>query len=400
MTEANPLVAGAGPDGGAFTGVDSVDSGFSGGGIFENAEKTVSDAAGGEASAFTMGVDIASTGLDLLGTAMDPLGALASAGVGWLIEHIGFLHEGLDKLAGDPEDVTAKSQTWKNISQSLQDAAQGYRGSARQTTACWTSSAGQAYQASATGFERSIQGAAGHANSAASAMTVAAGLVGVERGLIRDMISGFVGGLIAKAIAALATSWCSFGASVAAFIADTVVEATALTGKITSKIAALVSKLGRLGREFEESAQALGKMGRALEQAAVKLDQAAGTIGRSGGQLAGNIRQMAPAAPHIGDGGGSGGFRHVVEQNITQPHAFDLSNYRPTAFEPGWNNADSVKVGMSGLGGVSGQLDSSEEARQDYDESHPGGVEAANDQAPPYDPTPTMRPAPAAKDAG
>jgi hypothetical protein len=336
---------------------------------------------------------------------MDPLGALASAGVGWLIEHIGFLHEGLDKLAGDPEDVTAKAQTWQNISKSLQDAAHGYQASAQQTKACWTSSAGQAYQASAAGFERSIQGAAGHASSAATSMTVAAGLVGVERGLIRDMISGFVGGLIAKAVAALATSWCSFGASVAAFIADTVVEATALAGKITSRIATLVSKLGKLGREFEESAQSLGKLGRELEQAAVKLDRAAGSMGRSGGQTAGRIRQMAPDAPNghenyetamrsFVDGATSPGTYKSIRSNATAPHAFDLKNYRPAHFEPGWNNADSVKLGSSALGGTSGQMHNDEQAQQDYDKSHPGGVEAAEEQAPPYDPTPHMGPAP------
>src|SRR5256885_794399 len=73
----------------------------SGAGIFNDVATTVKDFADGDWSKAAM--DVATDGLDLLGAAMDPLGTLASAGVGFLIEHISFLKEGLDKLAGNPE---------------------------------------------------------------------------------------------------------------------------------------------------------------------------------------------------------------------------------------------------------------------------------------------------------
>ena len=48
-----------------------------------------------------IGFAASAVALDSLDAAMDPLGALGSAGVGWLIEHVEFLHEPLDWLAGE-----------------------------------------------------------------------------------------------------------------------------------------------------------------------------------------------------------------------------------------------------------------------------------------------------------
>lgn len=402
----NPLVATADQPDGAFTNFDDVNKGFTGAGIFGNASQTVADATSGKASTFTLAVDGVTNGLDLLGMAMDPLGSLASAGVGWLIEHISFLHEALDKLAGDPDAVTAKAQTWKNVSQSLQQTAEGYQQSAAKLEATWPSSAGQAYQASASGFCKTVQGAAGHASSAGTTMTVAAALVGAERGLIRDMISGFVGELIVKALAALATSWCSFGGSVAALIADTVIEATALAGKITSRIGKLVGKLGKLAKEFGDSAGKLARMGQALEKAAAKLDRAAATIGRAGGKAAGKVKQFGRGANDAGKGFEQyenfmkntvdrvhSGTYDAIKNHVTGGEGTNLNNYRPSNFHPQWNTADTVKAGSGVAGGASGEIGATGDAQQNWDKAHPGGISAANAQAKPYESTPSMRPA-------
>src|SRR5437764_1864307 len=50
--------------------------------------------------------------MDALAFVMDPFGSILAAGVGWLMEHVGPLKEALDALAGDPDQITAHSETW------------------------------------------------------------------------------------------------------------------------------------------------------------------------------------------------------------------------------------------------------------------------------------------------
>jgi hypothetical protein len=69
----------------------------------------------------TLGVVGAS--LDGLALISDPLGALLQYGVAWIIEHVKPLTEVLDWLAGDPAQIAAHAQTWRNVAKSLQDQA-------------------------------------------------------------------------------------------------------------------------------------------------------------------------------------------------------------------------------------------------------------------------------------
>lgn len=275
-TAENPLVAKSAETGPTAT---------AGSGLFDDVATTISDFSDGNWGQGAL--DVATDGLDLLGAAMDPLGTLTSAGVGFLIEHISFLREGLDKLAGNPGEVTAKAQTWQNIAKSLSETADTYEQSAAKLGESYSGGDGAAaYQQTAKGYADTIRSAAGHANGAATGMQVAAALVGTERGLIRDMISSFVGELILKAAAALATSWCSFGASVAAFISDAVLEGASLAEKISSRITKIVEKLDTLAQSagkskgiIEAASKGLQKLGKTADSiadkglnAAVKLD--------------------------------------------------------------------------------------------------------------------------------
>jgi hypothetical protein len=111
-TQENPLVATSEAPTGLTSNMgsssnewDNLNAQSAGGGILSDVASTITDARNGDW--LNLGVDVATDALDLLGVAMDPLGSLASAGVGWLIEHISFLKEGLDKLAGSP------TRTWR-----------------------------------------------------------------------------------------------------------------------------------------------------------------------------------------------------------------------------------------------------------------------------------------------
>ncbi|MBN9743724.1 hypothetical protein DMP23_22035 [Amycolatopsis sp. A1MSW2902] len=277
-TQENPLVAKSESPSGLTTNMgsssnelDNLNAQTSGSGMLNDVAATLTDARHGDWGNF--GVDVVTDGLDLLGAAMDPLGTLASAGVGWLIEHISFLKEGLDQLAGNPEAVTAKAVTWSNISKQLTESADQYDRAASKVAPNFQGQGGEAYQKTAKDYANALRGVAGHASAASTGMNVAAALVGTERGLIRDMISSFVGELIIKGIAALASSWCTFGGTVAAFIADTVVEGGILAEKIGTRIAKVVEKLDKL-------AESAGKSKAAIEQAANALRKAGKAAGK------------------------------------------------------------------------------------------------------------------------
>ncbi|MBB1157361.1 PPE domain-containing protein [Amycolatopsis dendrobii] len=277
-TQENPLVAKSESPSGLTANMgsssnelDNLNAQTSGAGIVNDLSATQTDFRHGDWG--NLVVDGITDGLDLLGVAMDPLGSLASAGVGWLIEHISFLKEGLDQLAGNPEAVTAKAVTWSNIAKQLAESADQYEQAAGKVAPNFQGQGGQAYQGRAKEYVDKLRNAAGQANGASTAMNVAGALVGTERGLIRDMISSFVGELIIKGLAALASSWCTFGGTVAAFIADTVVEGGILAEKIGTRIAKVVEKLDKL-------AESAGKSKAAIEQAANALRKAGKAAGK------------------------------------------------------------------------------------------------------------------------
>nr|WP_243788910.1 hypothetical protein [Saccharopolyspora gloriosae] len=90
---------------------------FSGVPILESVDETKKAIESGDWASGVMGA--VGTGLDALGMALDPFGAVLAAGVGWLMEHVGPVSDALDALTGDPDEIKAHSETWKNVAAEL-----------------------------------------------------------------------------------------------------------------------------------------------------------------------------------------------------------------------------------------------------------------------------------------
>lgn len=395
MTE-NSLVATAESPGGFWSGMGDGSKGelanlnaqTGGAGIFSDAASTLTDARDGDWGNLAM--DVGTDALDLLGAAMDPLGTLASAGVGWLIEHISFLKDGLDKLAGKPEAVTAKAVTWTNIAKSLTETAESYERQAKKVQQSFSDcGSAEAYQRTAESYVGVLRGAAAHAGDASTAMNVGAALVGTERGLIRDMISSFVGELIVKAVAALAASWCTFGGTVAAFIADTVVEGGVLAEKISTRIAKVVEKLESLAKgagkskaALEGAANALKKAGKGLDKIVDRSVDTAAGIERKATELKQAGRE-AKSAEETAKGWSDAAESHVPGrekvEGLGDKYSEDgRSALKPAEWQkaggyPGWSTADTVGVVTEGRRQENEQIDRYHEAREAYEKEHPEG---------------------------
>jgi hypothetical protein len=141
---------------------DSPTQAWDAAGIFSSSANLIYDGIKGDWGA--MAGDLAAFGMDLLGFVTNPMGSLLSAGIGWLIEHIGFLKEGLDLLAGDPDAVNAMALTWSNIAKRMQETADKYSG----TLGALSESQGAAidgYRKAVQDFSNVVAGGAGHATS-------------------------------------------------------------------------------------------------------------------------------------------------------------------------------------------------------------------------------------------
>ncbi|NYF59341.1 WXG100 family type VII secretion target [Micromonospora purpureochromogenes] len=251
---ANPLVA---------TAADTAPTPWAGVWICEDIELIAQGIRTGSWIDGSLGV--VSAGLDALAFVSDPVGALLQYGIAWLIEHVKPLSEALDWLAGDPAQITAHAQTWRNVAASLREEATELAAAVRTDVASWGGSAGPAYRGWAAEQQQAISGLARGADTLAAITEGAAGLVAAVRLLVRDAIAtcvsrlivyagelvvtgGFAAPLVVEQVTTLVASW---GARIAKL----------LRGLLAS-LRRLVPEVRRLGDLIEKLKQALGRLRR------------------------------------------------------------------------------------------------------------------------------------------
>jgi hypothetical protein len=145
----------------------------------------------------TLGVVGAS--LDGLALMTDPVGVLLQYGVAWIIEHVKPLSKALDWLAGDPAQIAANAQTWRNIAGSLHDQVTDLDQAVRWDTSEWSSEAGYVYRSRAQQQQNAIGGLAKAAETMAVLTEGAGFLIAAVRILVRDAIATLVSRLIVYA---------------------------------------------------------------------------------------------------------------------------------------------------------------------------------------------------------
>jgi hypothetical protein len=183
---------------------------------------------------------VAGAGLDTLGAVADPFHGVAATGLGWLIEHVTFLREPLDALAGDPQQVIAQAQTWSNVARELRGAVADHAAS---DVSGWTGAAGEAYRSAAERYRGSVLDVAGQADRLAHLVLVTGAAVGTVRALIRDLIADFLISVARAWLMSLATATVTAGMSSAAAITAVALDAYRLARTITEHISRLLDVL-------------------------------------------------------------------------------------------------------------------------------------------------------------
>ncbi|MEU8815378.1 hypothetical protein [Actinoplanes sp. NPDC048796] len=204
-----------------------------------------------------------SAGLDALALISDPIGGLLQYGVAWIIEHVKPLSEALDWLAGDPGQIAAHTQTWRNVAAALRDEAAGLDRAVRWDTSEWVGSASDAYR-NWTGQQRDAVGALATASDTMAAITEGAGmLVAGVRTMVRDAIAvlvsrlmsyaaemafslGFATPLVVEQVSTLCASWAARIAGWLRGLVRSLSNLRGLAGRMNRVLEAVKKLLSRL----------------------------------------------------------------------------------------------------------------------------------------------------------
>jgi hypothetical protein len=227
--------------------------------------------------------DGGSAALDILGDALDPFGAAIGCAVGWVVEHVSFLREAVDDLAGDPASIEAASTTWGNVSTALGQAGTDYSAALSKLTADdWEGAAADAYRDKAVGMINVLGSSSSAAIAESLVITATGTLCAWFRSQIFTWVSDFIGDMLLRGLIALANSWWSFGASIAAWVLDVITEGGLLAAKITAKMASLTAKAAKIcekfahdGNKFEQAAKKLREVEKQLNKDAKEIKEAA-----------------------------------------------------------------------------------------------------------------------------
>jgi hypothetical protein len=184
--------------------------------------------------------------LDILALAIDPLGSLVSWGVSWLMEHVKPLKEALDRLAGNPDAISAHAATWQNVSKFTAEAREQYEDAIRYETAAWQGASGDAYRDHAGVHLTVMQGISSAAHGISYAVEGAGLLVGLVRGIVRDLIAQFVGTLAARLPMWLAEEGFTLGLATPVVVGQVAALVTTWVNKIQKFVRALLNSLRRL----------------------------------------------------------------------------------------------------------------------------------------------------------
>jgi len=209
---------------------------------------------------------VTNVALDIIGIAGDPMGAISSAGVGWVLNAVSFLREPFDKLMGNPSAITGSAQSWTAAANSLSTTAQQYRQASTTQTSSWQGGAGNAYRAASGSQASGLEALAKASQTVSSAIAKAGQAVAQARKIVLDLISEAVQKIIQICIQALASSWLSFGSSIAMGIAQSVQKAVTTAQKLLKEIKQVVDTLRQIIQTVQQILQLVQQVKQLLQQ--------------------------------------------------------------------------------------------------------------------------------------
>jgi hypothetical protein len=246
---------------------------YEGTGVFESACGVVDGITHGDW--LGAGGNAVAAGLSLIGAVMDPLQTVFAAGVGWLMEHVGFLREPLDRLMGDPHAIEGHAQSWYNIEQRIYDAVDFFADQVNRSTATWAAASAEAYRRRARDHASSVQALGKIADGMSKATTIVGAMVDVMRNTLRDIVAEVVGACISKAVQKV--------------VAEVAILVSRTSAKILGLLRRLFAAIREMGVMTTQMSHIIGEIGEAnrnvlrLESFRLEAADAAGSDRRGSG---------------------------------------------------------------------------------------------------------------------
>lgn len=276
------------------------------------------------------GFALGATAVDTVAVLEDPLGALFSAGIGFVLDHLSPIKDWLNDLTGDAAAVDAKAEQWGEVAERLEDVWADVRRDVNHDLAGETGETLDAYREHAEGLLAALEASKAGAEAMKNAIGVAAAIVEVVHGLVRDAISDIVG----HALSWAAEEVFSLGTATGWVIEQVSTQVAKWVSKLSGSIHSLVTAIENISKE-------LSKLGRAGEELARGLDKLAATTGKFGKSVehaATKIDNYKPEKMHIREPG-----KHEAGKDDVPPKTQD----DPDAPKPHSHRAD-VDVVQSG----------------------------------------------------
>ncbi|MEV6905328.1 hypothetical protein [Amycolatopsis sp. NPDC051372] len=236
---------------------------FTGASLLEDAAGVKDSIESGDWASGVLG--IADTALDVLGFVEDPFGTILAQGLGWLMEHVGPLKQALDALAGNPDVITAHSQTWQNVSQELTSISVDLADYVTADVAGWEGQGADAYRQQAGDIAKLLSAASQASAGTGSGVATAGQVVAAVRALVRDTISEVVARMVSWALQVVATLGIGLTWVVpqcVQLIAKTAEKIARLVKNLINAIKTLIGLLDKAGGLFDHATSAL----QAIEQ--------------------------------------------------------------------------------------------------------------------------------------
>ncbi|MDG4833396.1 papain-like cysteine protease family protein [Solwaraspora sp. WMMD1047] len=278
MNTPNPLIA---------ERVDST-TWYSGIGILETLDMTLDGI--NSQSWVDVSLGAVSTAAETAVWVVDPVGALVAAGFGFAVEHIKPLSDALDWLAGDPDQVDANAQTWRNVAKSHGTTVDLYVKAKLTEMPDWWGRAADAYRFRADQDVDLVRGLARAADGMASMVAITGSLVATARTLVRDLIAECVSVLLVR---------------LPLWTAEEVLTLGIATPYVGSQISALVAKwAARIARVLRAVIRSLDN----LSPLARQLDEIVGHIAnllRRRTTDTGPVRAIPAGDPSLAGAGGN-----------------------------------------------------------------------------------------------
>jgi hypothetical protein len=211
-----------------------------------------------------IGLAAVSATIDVAAVALDPLSKLTAAGLGWLIEHIGFLRKPLDLLAGNPAEIAHIAAQLHEFAANIRNAASGLTAASRNASEQWRGAAADAFTDAMAMHDHRLNVAGKSVDTSGYIITTSMALIAALRSLIRDVITSVLGDIVSTMVVALAAAPFTFGASIVVGLSRCIVSAVTSVAQMLGKVAKVASLSGRTARRIEELMEALGRLARDL----------------------------------------------------------------------------------------------------------------------------------------